>query len=309
MGAASSAPTNTRKLIDLRCLSEFTDSIQKFLNLVTHIMLFNYYCPLHTALSPSENPFADRSLAYSTFITFYYDSSEEPTPMQTRIRAFTLIELLVVIAIIAILAALLFPVFSRAREKARQASCASNEKQIGLAAALYIQDYDEHYPLGHAPEAEPLKTFDEGGEYEPHFIELVRPYIKNSKNQGVWRCPSDPSSRISREGDNKEFHVSYSVNGWFEYGEQLAQVEAPSSKIYLVEPTDDDHFHWWQLGRTVPGDPYSTLDQLPQDKLLEQVAMKRHSEGANYLYADWHVKWARLSQLWGTTRETNAFWP
>ena len=98
---------------------------------------------------------------------------------------FTLIELLVVIAVIAILAALLFPVVGRAREKARQTSCASNLKQIGTAALLYMQDYDERFPLGHTPESDPLTTFDGGGDYELHFIELVRPYIKNTKNQGV----------------------------------------------------------------------------------------------------------------------------
>ncbi|NLO06641.1 MAG: DUF1559 domain-containing protein [candidate division WS1 bacterium] len=63
-----------------------------------------------------------------------------------RTRGFTLIELLVVIAIIAILAAILFPVFARAREKARQASCLSNAKQIGLAMLMYVQDYDEMFP-------------------------------------------------------------------------------------------------------------------------------------------------------------------
>ena len=229
--------------------------------------------------------------------------------MLTRKQAFTLIELLMVIAIIAILAALLFPVFGRARDKGRQAVCASNEKQIGLAAAQYIQDYDERYPLGHAPVANPLATFDSGGDYEPHFIELVRPYIKNSQNQGVWRCPSDPSARFTKEGDTTEFHVSYSVNGWFEFGQLLAKVEAPASKVYVVEATNDDHFHWWELGRAALAGPYLTLNQLPQDKLTEQVARTRHSEGANYLFADWHVKWFRFDSLWGTTRETNAFWP
>jgi prepilin-type processing-associated H-X9-DG protein/prepilin-type N-terminal cleavage/methylation domain-containing protein len=223
--------------------------------------------------------------------------------------AFTLIELLVVIAIIALLAAILFPTFSSARDKGRQASCLSNEKQLGLAVALYIQDNDEHYPLGHKPVTDPLTTFDGGGKYEPHFIELIRPFIKNQKNEGVWRCPSDPSPRLNKEGDNKEFHVSYSVNGWFEYGQPLAQIESPTSKVYLLESTDDDHFHWWEMGREASTDPYLPLDQLPQKILAEQVAAKRHGDGANYLYADWHVKWARMESLWGKTRDTNAFWP
>ncbi len=229
--------------------------------------------------------------------------------MHLRSRAFTLIELLVVIAIIAVLAALLFPVFTRARDKARQASCASNFKQIGLAAALYLQDYDERYPLGHAPQDDPLMTFDGGGDYEPHFIELLRPFVHNVKNQGVWRCPSDPSPKVTKEGDNSEFHVSYSVNGWFEYGAALAKVERPADKVYVLESADDDHFHWWAMGRKKAGDPFIALAQLPQKALDEQTAIRRHSEGANYLYADSHVKWSRFASLWGTTRDTNAFWP
>jgi len=224
-------------------------------------------------------------------------------------RAFTLIELLVVIAIIAIIAAILFPAFSQARDKSRQTACASNLKQIGLAASLYLQDYDEHYPLGHAPAADPLKTFDGGGDYEPHFIELIRPYIKNRRNEGVWRCPSDPSALLNKEGDHTEFHGSYAVNGWFEYGQALAQVETPSSKVYVLESTDDDHFHWWELGRAQASDPWRPLDQLPQKQLLAQTAGRRHGAGANYLYADGHVKWARLDRLWGLTHDTNAFWP
>ncbi|MBC7529610.1 MAG: type II secretion system protein [Chthonomonadaceae bacterium] len=207
--------------------------------------------------------------------------------MYLRKCAFTLIELLVVIAIITVLVDLLFPVFSHARDTGRQASCLSNEKQIGLAAALYLQDYNEHFPLGHEPASDPLATFDSGGDYEPHFIELVRPYIRNSKNQGVWRCPSDPSSRLVKEGDKTEFHVSYSVNGLFEFGETLAQVQTPALKVYVIEPTDDDHFHWWEMGRSKPRDPYLPLDRLPQKRLIEQVAATRHSEGANYLFADW----------------------
>lgn len=229
--------------------------------------------------------------------------------LMNKTKAFTLIELLVVIAIIAILAALLFPVFARAKESAKKAACSSNLKQLGLAAALYMVSEDDRYPLGHTPVSDPLATFDGGGDYEPHFIELIRPFVKNSKNQGVWRCPSDPSQRIKREGDESEFKVSYSVNGWFEYGQSGTAVDAPASKIYVLESTDDDHFHWWQMGRKQIGDPFLQLADLPPKDYKEQFAPTRHNGGANYLYADQHLKWAHLESLWGVTRETNAFWP
>jgi prepilin-type N-terminal cleavage/methylation domain-containing protein len=150
--------------------------------------------------------------------------------MTPRNRAFTLIELLVVIAVIAVLAALLFPVFSQARDKARQTSCASNLKQIGLAAALYIQDYDERYPLGHVPAADPLTTFDGGGDYEPHFIELLRPYIKNSRNEGIWRCPSDPSDPIKKEENNTEHRVSGLLLG--EWLVRIWRADLPSGTAF-----------------------------------------------------------------------------
>jgi prepilin-type N-terminal cleavage/methylation domain-containing protein/prepilin-type processing-associated H-X9-DG protein len=111
--------------------------------------------------------------------------------MQQR-RGFTLIELLVVIAIIAILAAILFPVFAQAREKARQTTCTSNLKQIGMAFMMYVQDYDETYPpwTGMCPDPSlrwALRYMYPG---------LVDPYIKNGANvqtgelKDVWACPS-----------------------------------------------------------------------------------------------------------------------
>jgi prepilin-type N-terminal cleavage/methylation domain-containing protein len=102
----------------------------------------------------------------------------------SRHAGFTLIELLVVIAVIAILAAILFPVFAQAREKARQAVCTSNVKQIGLALAMYTQDYDELMPT-QLPQIAPIN----GGNIDrmPYDMQLM-PYIKNDH---VFACPSD----------------------------------------------------------------------------------------------------------------------
>jgi len=100
-----------------------------------------------------------------------------------RRSGFTLIELLVVIAIIAILAAILFPVFAQAREKARTASCSSNTKQLGLAVIMYKQDYDERFPFGGWRPTTALGP--EEGTWE--WQNSTAPYIKN---KGVFRCPS-----------------------------------------------------------------------------------------------------------------------
>ena len=103
-------------------------------------------------------------------------------------NAFTLIELLVVIAIIAILAAILFPVFAQAREKARQTSCLSNEKQIGLGIMMYAQDYDEMYPMAYYY----VNGANSGNGYV-QWTGLVDPYVKQLKgNSTIWVCPSHP---------------------------------------------------------------------------------------------------------------------
>lgn len=104
-----------------------------------------------------------------------------------RSKGFTLIELLVVIAIIAILAAILFPVFARAREKARQASCTSNLKQLGLAAAMYSTDYDGCIVPAYT-------YFPDAGHRIADVMLLLDPYTKNAQ---VWQCPSSSFATYS----------------------------------------------------------------------------------------------------------------
>ncbi|MDX1931698.1 MAG: DUF1559 domain-containing protein [Capsulimonadales bacterium] len=123
---------------------------------------------------------------------------------RSAMGAFTLIELLVVIAIIAILAAILFPVFAQARDKARQANCISNSKQLGLCLLQYVQDYDETFPLNAAEY--PGQRYI----YDYTWVKNVQPYVKNLQ---VFICPNgkmspvlssadvDPSTDITRSGD------------------------------------------------------------------------------------------------------------
>jgi prepilin-type N-terminal cleavage/methylation domain-containing protein/prepilin-type processing-associated H-X9-DG protein len=121
----------------------------------------------------------------------FYDSAGK---LRRTLRGFTLIELLVVIAIIAILAAILFPVFAQAREKARMTSCLSNTKQLGLGVMMYVQDYDEMYPCN-SWDTPPVGTTDTDS-HDPNFptafnwMWKVMPYMKNRQ---ILVCPSDPT--------------------------------------------------------------------------------------------------------------------
>jgi prepilin-type N-terminal cleavage/methylation domain-containing protein/prepilin-type processing-associated H-X9-DG protein len=124
-------------------------------------------------------------------------------------KAFTLIELLVVIAIIAILAAILFPVFAQAREKARQISCVSNMKQLGLAVVQYTQDSDETYPIG----------FSDWTGTAPTWPVAISPYVKTYK---VFQCPDDSLSGANSGNTWEGTPISYVANGASVYGAAAA---------------------------------------------------------------------------------------
>ncbi len=182
-------------------------------------------------------------------------------------RGFTLIELLVVIAIIAILAAILFPVFARAREKARQSSCLSNAKQLALAWMQYTQDYDERAAY----------TYTNSNNSTMGLITWTRylePYIKNSQ---VYTCPSD-SAPTSLYGSR----VSYGYNGRITNGTSLAQFVYPAQTGVLV----DCHK---QPGTTYTSD--NSWEFFADSFHCSRFIALRHNGGANIAFADGHAKW------------------
>ncbi len=161
-------------------------------------------------------------------------------------RGFTLIELLVVIAIIAILAAILFPVFARAREKARQASCLSNIKQITLGTLMYVQDYDERLPRLYYRDAAGAMT---------SITMMIEPYLMNTQ---IWNCPSGDMETASVGGLPLR---SYSFQQFLDF-QKLASVKRVAETVMWFDGTQDS----WGPGRGYnPGNGHRTDDVTGKD--------------------------------------------
>ena len=255
---------------------------------------------------------------------------------RSRISGFTLVELLVVIAIIAILAAILFPVFARARENARRSSCQSNLKQIGLGIIQYAQDYDEIMVpawlngtgtgFGWSATNKSPGTI---GNYK--WMDLIQPYVKSEQ---IFNCPSAP-----RKLGNGQTFLDYSEASGFEYGHyaanatyrsagdsasapfstdnefiNMARIAAPASTVMVMESRggvgtggSDCLFSWSGFPTTSMQVPDASTDVRTPDKRTwiytstvdkpQGAIIERHLQTTNVLWADGHVKAVKLDSL------------
>jgi len=201
-------------------------------------------------------------------------------------KAFTLIELLVVIAIIAILASILFPVFARARENARRASCMSNLKQIGLGMMMYVQDYDETYPmLSSVPGDAELGLYPDGIMRSTNWIIRIYPYVKSVQ---VFDCPSDG---VNWKGGSDIFStISYGAN--YTFLPYALTDTTPLVKMAAVDKVSQTIMLGDNDGTTRYAFSRSTYSGAAPTRWLSD----RHLDGANIAFADGHVKWFKMSR-------------
>ncbi|MCE5238908.1 DUF1559 domain-containing protein [bacterium] len=189
-------------------------------------------------------------------------------------HGFTLIELLVVIAIIAILAAILFPVFAKAREKARQTACLSNVRQLGTAVMSYAQDYDEMIP--------PHDDGDSGiTDWRWYTFQMrLNPYVKNYQ---ILKCPSDSGYTAPPTASGRWWSYGFNAGELGYSGLALARAVVPAETLVLFDATEDD-------GGIDGNDdrPY----QIPTDPMYNI-----HNNGLNACFLDGHAKWYKPTAL------------
>lgn len=229
--------------------------------------------------------------------------------MGRRIFGFTLIELLVVIAIIAILAAILFPVFAKVREKARQTACLSNEKQLGLGFMQYVEDNDETFPCGIKVNGDPR--------YGLGWPATIYAYVKS---KGVFVCPSDIIPSYGR-GDILSYNYNMNIPNPSSIGGvsgALARFGSPAKTVLLCEMSnapyryviiDDPNNIGASLGngtQNFGNMTYATgyfanfpagAGGLDSNGDNFEAPTGRHIDGSNFIMADGHAKWMRGSVI------------
>jgi prepilin-type N-terminal cleavage/methylation domain-containing protein/prepilin-type processing-associated H-X9-DG protein len=220
---------------------------------------------------------------------------------------FTLIELLVVIAIIAILAAILFPVFARAREKARQSSCLSNVKQLNLGVMMYVQDYDETFPMGYVNRPSTADRWTWSG--------AIYPYVNNLQ---VYDCPSQ-SLKTVRHDDFGVYYKgerSYGMNQYLcPHGStippSLADIDAPAQLVTIGDITPNTSWYTWRMFPPSAGMRLDALDGSENKSWNHDTPGEynfnfcvRHNDQGNVGYADGHAKSMGYTALYDGGEDT-----
>ncbi len=211
---------------------------------------------------------------------------ERKIVMSRAAKGFTLIELLVVIAIIAILAAILFPVFARARERARQTSCLSNMRQQGTALMMYVQDYDELYPNQHNRTPESDVQYPGGAlSNSMYWYMAIYPYVNNVD---LFSCPSD---RRGAWNGNPTSSLRYGYSRHFAYHTSpppiaMGDVEYPSETVVLADTGFAP-----EPPRDASPMPYVFYSRI----YYRTMIYPRHNRGANMAFADGHARWSPIA--------------
>lgn len=223
----------------------------------------------------------------------------------SRRKGFTLIELLVVIAIIAILAAILFPVFAKAREAARKTSCLNNLKQIGIAVMAYTQDYDEVYPYDSYARNGSTTNLNFPANDLFHYPGRIQPYIKNFN---VYQCPSSspaatPANMMFGYWSNGAIFASATNTG-----QPMAAVTAPADVVMAYDPLDKLNRqtivmrpHWNNSTTLTDSGSFNTL-------VNGDYRNGPHNDVMNVLYADGHCK-ALKNRALAEVAFTKRVWP